>query len=195
MTDPTPWNLPKQERSRKRFEHLLDTTEALITRYGVDSLTTNHIAEAAQLPIGSLYQFFPNKEAVLAALTQRYIDRLPMIFPAPAPQTLPFEMLVEGMIKNIFHFEQQYAAFPHLMSSAKSATIALMQQQLETQVAHILGVYFPEVMVGPQGQISAAVGVALVMGVMPLTAHLPLDVVIQELKTALVGYIRAVIAR
>jgi AcrR family transcriptional regulator len=67
--------LPVQKRSRDRFEHILDTAEALISEKGVDSLKMSDIVERAVVPYGSLYQYFPDRIAVIAMLTLRYRDR------------------------------------------------------------------------------------------------------------------------
>ena len=65
---------PKQERSLKRYHHILDTAAQVFEDIGVESATTNFIADQADVSIGSLYQYFPNKEAILEGLVERYID-------------------------------------------------------------------------------------------------------------------------
>jgi AcrR family transcriptional regulator len=65
---------PKQERSRATVEALLDATAALLVEEGYPRTTTNRIAKRAGVSVGSLYQYFPNKEAVVAALIERFID-------------------------------------------------------------------------------------------------------------------------
>lgn len=62
---------PKQKRSREMVEKLLDATAATLAERGLDHTTTNHIAEKAGVSIGSLYQYFPDKDAMLEALLQR----------------------------------------------------------------------------------------------------------------------------
>jgi AcrR family transcriptional regulator len=53
-------------------ETLLDATARVLTREGYDRASTNRIAEIAGVSIGSLYQYFPNKEALVAALVARH---------------------------------------------------------------------------------------------------------------------------
>jgi AcrR family transcriptional regulator len=65
---------PRQERGRQRVERILDAAEALLAEEGFEALSTNQIAARAAVPIGSLYQFFPHKEAVLHAVAARYRD-------------------------------------------------------------------------------------------------------------------------
>jgi AcrR family transcriptional regulator len=49
--------------------------ERVLAEHGVAGLTTNRIAEVAGVSIGSLYQYFPNKEAIAAALIDRYVAK------------------------------------------------------------------------------------------------------------------------
>jgi AcrR family transcriptional regulator len=62
---------PKQERSRRTIDALLEATARIVGDVGLETATTNRIAEVAGVSIGSLYQYFPGKEALLAALIER----------------------------------------------------------------------------------------------------------------------------
>ena len=66
---------PVQQRSAKRVEQMLDASAALIDELGYDALTTTLIAKRAGVAVGSLYQFFPDKRAVVQALTARNLER------------------------------------------------------------------------------------------------------------------------
>lgn len=66
---------PVQQRSARRVEQMLDASAHLIDEVGYDALTTTLIAKRAGVAVGSLYQFFPDKRAVVQALTQRNVDR------------------------------------------------------------------------------------------------------------------------
>src|SRR5258708_13754921 len=61
-----------QKRSRVTVETLLDATARVLTREGSDRASTNRIAAKAGVSVGSLYQYFPNKEALVAALVARH---------------------------------------------------------------------------------------------------------------------------
>ncbi len=63
---------PKQARSIVMVETLLQATTRIIRKEGLDQLTTNRVAEVAGVSIGSLYQYFPNKESLLDALREQY---------------------------------------------------------------------------------------------------------------------------
>jgi len=66
---------PVQQRSAKRVERMLEACASLIEEVGYDGVTTTLIAERAGVAVGSLYQFFPDKRAVVQALTQRNLDK------------------------------------------------------------------------------------------------------------------------
>jgi AcrR family transcriptional regulator len=70
-TGPSRRRVPAQARSRERVERILEAAARLVLTNGVDGLTTRSIAEAAELPVASLYQYFTDKEAVLLALCER----------------------------------------------------------------------------------------------------------------------------
>lgn len=67
---------PRQARSQARVSRILDVAEELFASQGYTATSTNAIATQAQVPIGSLYQFFPDKTAILLALAMRYAEKL-----------------------------------------------------------------------------------------------------------------------
>ncbi|MGX4735749.1 TetR/AcrR family transcriptional regulator [Kitasatospora griseola] len=62
---------PVQQRSQERYERLLDACAGLLDEVGSAGLTTKEVALRAEVPIGTLYQFFSGKEGLLAALAER----------------------------------------------------------------------------------------------------------------------------
>ena len=74
----SPRRKPSQERSRDRVERILDATASLLSEMAVDKITTAAIAQKAGVPIGSVYQYFPNKLAVLAQLARRVMAEVDM---------------------------------------------------------------------------------------------------------------------
>ena len=65
---------PKQRRSRRTVDDVLDAVQLVVKRHGTRAITTNRIAEAAGVSVGSLYQYFPDKRAIFAALHDRHVD-------------------------------------------------------------------------------------------------------------------------
>jgi len=72
----TPRKSPRQARSRATVDAILAATARLLVKHGFDRTTTNQIAEAAGVSIGSLYQYFPSKEALVAALMEQHQDQM-----------------------------------------------------------------------------------------------------------------------
>jgi len=72
----TPRKRPRQARSRDTVEAILAATARVLVKVGFDGLTTNGVAEAAGVSIGSLYQYFPNKEALVAALIEHHVEAM-----------------------------------------------------------------------------------------------------------------------
>ncbi|QDG74983.1 TetR/AcrR family transcriptional regulator [Labrenzia sp. PHM005] len=70
----------QQERSKAKIQLILDTTLAMLNEGPADKITTNEIAKRAGISIGSLYQYFPKKEAIFYSLfsewLQETLDRL-----------------------------------------------------------------------------------------------------------------------
>ena len=72
----TPRKRPRQARSQATCDTLLQATARVLVKHGFDGLSTNAVAAAAGVSIGSLYQYFPNKEALVAALIEHHIEQM-----------------------------------------------------------------------------------------------------------------------
>ena len=72
----SPRKLASQERSRATVDALLEATTRILIKEGYDKASTNRIAEVAGVSIGSLYQYFPSKEALVAAVVDRHTQEL-----------------------------------------------------------------------------------------------------------------------
>jgi AcrR family transcriptional regulator len=68
----SPRKSASQERSRLTINTILEATTRVLMKEGYDRASTNRIAAAAGVSIGSLYQYFPSKEALVAAVSERH---------------------------------------------------------------------------------------------------------------------------
>lgn len=80
MPEIRPRKAPKQARSKVTVDAIVEACARLLRERaddgGPEAVTTNHVAERAGVSIGTLYEFFPSKEAILAALAQRQLAAL-----------------------------------------------------------------------------------------------------------------------
>jgi AcrR family transcriptional regulator len=67
---------PRQERSERRINLILDTAAGLFDEMGYDATTTKHVADRAGIAVGSIYHWFPDKTALANALAERYLNEL-----------------------------------------------------------------------------------------------------------------------
>lgn len=65
-----------QKRSRATVDALIEATARILVREGFDKASTNRIAEVAGVSVGSLYQYFPSKEALVAAVIDRHNEEI-----------------------------------------------------------------------------------------------------------------------
>jgi len=114
---------PRQSRGQKRVELLLDAAAAVIAESGLEGATAEAIALRARTAKGSLYQFFPNRDAVLAALALRYADEMRQIheraFPMD-PHGMPLDRLIDRIIRPLADFHDRHPAFRRVFASVES---------------------------------------------------------------------------
>ncbi|RYZ83874.1 MAG: TetR/AcrR family transcriptional regulator, partial [Proteobacteria bacterium] len=65
---------PKQQRSRQTYQVILQGAAQILRRDGFQKFSTNKVAEESGVSIGSLYQYFPSKEAIVAALIDQLFE-------------------------------------------------------------------------------------------------------------------------
>ena len=71
----TPRRIPSQQRGRERVERILTVATELIARNGSDALRMGEIVEKADVSFGSLYQYFPDKTAIIRVLAERFNEQ------------------------------------------------------------------------------------------------------------------------
>lgn len=95
---------PTQERSRRRLEQILEAAAAGFAEEGVEGLTVERIAELAGTSVGSVYQFFPNKLAIFAAVADRCLQNVRAAFRAligTKPATRGWRDLLQAVVDGL----------------------------------------------------------------------------------------------
>ena len=101
---------PVQERSQKRVEAILDAARRIIENKGAAKMKMSDIADEASFSVGSIYQYFPNKSAIIAALAERILEA------------------------NTHQNEQVLAAPPRSLVHLSHITTELLEQYYELQM-------------------------------------------------------------
>jgi AcrR family transcriptional regulator len=120
---------PKQERAQQTVEAVLDAVGRLVKRGGVEGLTTNRIAATAGVSIGSLYQYFPDKRAILVAIRDRHVEEMARLVERKLLEQAaqPLDQLMRALVQAMI---AAHAAEPALYE------LLLAQLPQEPQGAH-----------------------------------------------------------
>jgi AcrR family transcriptional regulator len=102
-----PRRRPVQGRSTATVEAIVEAAAQVFERHGYAAGTTNRIAERAGVSIGTLYQYFPNKDAILVALTERHLQEgegmlaplLTELIERPPPLRSALERVLQALIE------------------------------------------------------------------------------------------------
>jgi AcrR family transcriptional regulator len=195
---------PRQERGHQRVARILDAAEELFAREGYEAASTNQIAAQAGVPIGSLYQFFPNKEAILHAVTARYRAAGAEALAAaltPVVATLPASALAERLLGTMVAFGAARMGLTKIVLQAGAndrlaAAAAGIMAEATTLLAALLDARLPAL---PPARRALAARVALtavmaLLGVLTAEkAHGPAhsEALLAETHTLLAGYFAA----
>src|SRR5271163_4212783 len=101
-----PRKLPKQPRSEATVQAVLEAAAQVFERHGYAAGTTNRIAERAGVSIGTLYQYFADKDAILVALTEQHLQEgiaalgplLADLVEDPPPVRAALQRLTDGLL-------------------------------------------------------------------------------------------------
>jgi AcrR family transcriptional regulator len=114
---------------------VLDAVVRLLKREGVRAITTNRIAEAAGVSIGSVYQYFPDKHAIFAALHQRHIEQIDRVVestlvehaasPLPELMLAMIEAMIEAHTNDPELHELLMTSVPHRANETKDFAVRL----------------------------------------------------------------------
>jgi AcrR family transcriptional regulator len=144
---------PRQERGQRRIAALLDAADRVFAATGYEAATTNAIAREAGASVGSLYQFFPDKEAILLALASRYHAALhdihDRVFTAETAR-LALDELYDRVVETLAAFFRAHPGFrPLLYGSATVPALvtaaATLHEECVDRVEVMMGHGLPDV--------------------------------------------------
>ena len=112
-----PRKTPKQGRARVTYDAILEAAAHIIAGHGLAAFNTNAVAERAGVSIGSLYQYFPNKDALMAALIKRQQDAQLATLQAAA-EMIGSEKTLEKVVRSLVRAAMQHHRDNDLLASA-----------------------------------------------------------------------------
>ncbi|MDQ3032296.1 MAG: TetR family transcriptional regulator [Myxococcota bacterium] len=198
-----PVRRPVQERARQRREALLDATARILDRDGWDALTTNAVAKEARAAVGTVYEYFPSREALLVGLLERHGERLSAVVDGALRSAgSDLERATGDVVDAFARFwveEPGYRAawLGAQASEVLAATGALWGDRFTRRLAESLKPVAPALAARERKDV-ARTAVHLVSGLLLVAAtSSPRDrrVMIEETKVALAAYLAARLAR
>lgn len=106
--------VPTQKRSIERVELVLNTAKSLIGEHGNDAVSMREIAKQAELPISSIYQYFPDKNAILAAIMQQYFDAIHELIKHFIADCNSLDDVCQGLMAGVDQFYDMFKQEPSL---------------------------------------------------------------------------------
>ncbi|NLU73397.1 TetR/AcrR family transcriptional regulator [Streptomyces sp. HNM0575] len=131
-----PRKQPRQIRAELTRERILTAAAHVFAEFGYAAGTTNRIAERARVSIGSLYQYFPNKDAVLAELLTRHLAPQRVV-PGPEDRTRPLVDVVRDIVLAALEHHRDDPRLLRLMIEEGPRSRALVEQIGELRVARV----------------------------------------------------------
>lgn len=137
--------MPQQPRGRKRVEGLLRAAASVIAETGYERATMCAIAGRAGACIGSLYQFFPNKESVAEALRAQYSRESEALWKDHAMKAkhMKLEDLVSRMVDSLIHFAESHPAYLALLDAPSTSRTWQRRRLMRNRIARVLRVRKP----------------------------------------------------
>jgi AcrR family transcriptional regulator len=101
---------PQQARSKATIDAIVDAAAHILGERGWQGLTTNAAAQVAGVSIGSLYQYFPNKIALVEAVRRRHFDDVLAAFDIAANEDIPRKRRIESFVTGLIAAHGRYPA-------------------------------------------------------------------------------------
>jgi AcrR family transcriptional regulator len=165
----------RQKRGVLRVEEILQAAGALFAERGYDKVTTNMIAARAGISPGSLYQFFPNKEAIAQAFAADATDQLHRVYDSMLSSeviTSPLQAFLATFVDRIVAFNRNTPGYLALqlgstISPSLALAIADFQQVVQARLDALLAAYWPH-STSEQRHLPLLVSYRLFLALLPL---------------------------
>ncbi len=191
---------PVQERGRQRFNRILDSGRDQLSEVGTDGFTLEHVAANAAVPIGSVYQFFPNKHALISELSAQDTRAIASEI-RDAASGFPndqWQSSTDDLIDNLADLWRRDPTRRHVWLAMQStgATRSLLAEQTQQIIAEVVPL-IATLMPAKSGRRVRTVGEVVVQMCQSLLHFSvrddkPHPEAVRELKRALRSYLRAV---
>jgi AcrR family transcriptional regulator len=112
---------PRQSRSRVTVDAILDAAIVVMKKHGTGGITTNRVADAAGVSVGSLYQYFPDKQAIYQALHERHVESVDRMISSAAKDAGSLNELVAQLVDRLI---AMHVAEPHLHDLLRSTLVS-----------------------------------------------------------------------
>ncbi|AMS39439.1 MULTISPECIES: TetR/AcrR family transcriptional regulator [Aminobacter] len=94
--------LPRQGRSQATVEAIIEAGAHILGEKGWDDFSTNKVAELAGVSIGSLYQYFPDKQSLVEAIRRRHLDDCLAVMRGSLREGKAVEQFAEDLVRDMF---------------------------------------------------------------------------------------------
>jgi len=184
---------PVQKRGQQRVDAILDAAEMVFSEMGVEAATTNAIAERAGASVGSLYHFFPNKDAILSALAERYAETMQSVLQRERrieEPWVPLDELFRGMIATFSQLDETHPGYmavcraTDIASGGKSPVSLRTEEHMQRMVQELLEQRCPGIPVA-EAQVHAALSVVTVHSALDHIMSVP-EPMRRDMRAALV---------
>ena len=197
---PTAPRQPRQERGQRRVDAILDATAAIIAQEGLPAATMHAIAKRSGTTIGSLYHFFPDRDAVIVALAERHgvaIGEMAATLASVDWSALSLEEAVDRYVETCIDYVRRH---PDLFPVAQAALVLRPDlRQRDTSPEHMLLAVTRAIVVArtpnapaAERTVRAMMMLALVEGVVERSTRITnpsAAAMYRELKRALCAYL------
>ncbi|WP_244192413.1 TetR/AcrR family transcriptional regulator [Dietzia lutea] len=138
--------VPQQARSRAMVERIVEAARVVLVRDGYESFTTNRVADEAEVSPGSLYQYFPDKSALVTVVMDRWSaeisDRVAASLAASGPVDVQDPAAVRGIADALLSALEADAGLLRIVwEELPAVRHRAAQHALETRVRELLAVY------------------------------------------------------